>query len=80
MFTHGHTYNVKYTLSQLKSAARSNGADIVLYGHTHVAKTEYDDGLYVMNPGSISHPREGAPSYGVVEISSAGVFLNIIYV
>lgn len=67
-YTHGHTYQVKYGDGALRGAARSAGADIVLYGHTHRPVTDYEDGLYLMNPGSL---RDGA--YGVVDITPQGI-------
>lgn len=77
-FTHGHYYNVKYGLYEGITAARDHKADIFLYGHTHVAQTYYEDGLYIMNPGSISHSMSGRCSYGIIDITSAGVVCNII--
>lgn len=77
-FTHGHTYNVKHSLAHIIFKAKQNKADILIFGHTHTAYTSYDDGLYIMNPGSPSSPREGRPSYGVIDITTAGIFLNII--
>lgn len=77
--THGHKYNVKYSLEMLKDKARSVGASIALYGHTHERFCSYEDGLYIMNPGSVSCPRDGKkPSFGIIEISSAGIMTNII--
>lgn len=75
--THGHTYGVKFSLEELKKAARAAGCRVVLYGHTHIPHTEYDDGLYVMNPGSIGAPREGGATYGVLEIAQNGILMNI---
>ncbi len=72
-FTHGARFGVKGDLNILKLYARKMNADIALYGHTHIAYTEYDDGLYVMNPGSCGKPRSGNPSYGVIDITDAGV-------
>lgn len=77
-YTHGHRQQVKYGLSALLSRARAEKADLVLFGHTHVPYTSYEDGLYVMNPGSLGHPREGGPTYGVVDITPAGIVLNIV--
>ncbi len=78
--THGHRYQVNYTLDVLTQAAREDGCDIALYGHTHVSRTTYDNGIYVMNPGSASCPRDGnPPSYGVLDVSSAGVLTNIVF-
>ena len=49
--THGHIYN-EDKLPPLKKG------DILLHGHTHVAKcTEHEDYVY-MNPGSASIPKE----------------------
>ena len=66
--THGHSELVKHGTQMLYSKAKSAGARIALYGHTHCAVTDYDDGFYAMNPGSI---RDG--SYGVVDITEGGI-------
>ena len=76
-FTHGHTYQAKLTEYDMKSAADSCGATILLYGHTHNAVNYYEDGLYVMNPGSCSG--YGA-SYGIVEILPSGILTNIVHI
>lgn len=73
--THGHRYNVKMGLYTAVMAAREQKADILLFGHTHEALSDYDDGLYILNPGSIS----GYPfTYGVVDISEKGILVNIM--
>ena len=56
------------------SAARENGCRVALYGHTHKGETHYDEGIYVMNPGSPSAPRDGRASYGVIDITEGGIF------
>ncbi len=66
--THGHTYGVKGTDYHLLSAAAGNRADIAVYGHTHTPVTRYEDGIYLMNPGSV---REG--SYGIIDITPQGI-------
>ncbi len=73
---HGHAYEVKYGLTRAVFAAREQRADILLYGHTHQAFTAYEDGLYIMNPGSLS--RAGQPSYGVLDITSQGMVPHVI--
>ena len=79
LYTHGHRFNVKYGLYDLKETARQNGAVIALYGHTHAAYTEYDDGLYVMNPGSPAQPRGGSkPGYGILDLTDAGIVTNLV--
>lgn len=49
---HGHTYNVKNGLTALLNAAHFSGANLVLYGHTHLAKYEEHGDLCVLNPGT----------------------------
>ncbi len=80
LVTHGNGYFVKNGLSQLKNAARSCRADVVLFGHTHVAYEEFDSGMYLMNPGSLSVSRDGAPSYGILDITDKGIMTNIVEV
>ena len=58
--THGHKYHVKISLERLKFAAQANGANIVLYGHTHTPKIIYNDGIMFINPGSVCGNRDGS--------------------
>ncbi len=74
-FSHGYTYNVKYGLWEAISAARAQKADVLLFGHTHIALTDYQDGLYIMNPGSLSG---STGTYGTVDITPAGIVTNIV--
>lgn len=66
--THGHLYNAKSGEANLRAAARKAGADILLYGHTHTPVTAYDDGLYIMNPGTLMMSQ-----YGMVDITPGGI-------
>jgi putative phosphoesterase len=68
--THGHKYSVKSGLGFAIGRARTLGADILLFGHTHEpisytipADDRYEKPLYVFNPGSL---REG--SFGLLTI------------
>lgn len=67
--THGHLYGAKAGLYNLVCAAREEKADILLFGHTHIPITEYDNGLYIMNPGSC-HGYNA--SYGFIDILDDG--------
>lgn len=73
--THGHRYHVYYGLDELKDAARVNGADIALYGHTHCPLLDQSSDVTVLNPGSVSLPRQEGriPSYAIIDIDSDGV-------
>ena len=78
--THGHMLSVKYGIGTILKEAKAQGADIVLFGHTHERFSYYDSdsGIYVLNPGSLSQPRdEKLPSYAVIDIVPSGVVMNI---
>jgi hypothetical protein len=74
-YTHGHIYRVKYSLEEAKSAARQHKADVLLFGHTHVPLTAYENGLYLMNPGSL---QGHGGTYGTLDITPAGIVTNIV--
>lgn len=59
--THGHTYCVNAGYETIRREARARGVDIVIFGHTHRPLIEEKEDLIVLNPGSLSYPRqEGA--------------------
>jgi putative phosphoesterase len=68
--THGHYYYVGSGIEDLKREALARGADVAMFGHTHIPLIEYGDGIVVMNPGSISYPRQEGkrPSYILMDI------------
>ncbi len=72
--THGHGYYVSMDTKKLKQAARARGADIVIYGHTHRPKIDLDDDIMVINPGSLSYPRQPGrrATYIIMEINARG--------
>lgn len=59
--THGHVYGEE-------NLPRLRRGDVFLYGHTHVPVAKKKDDIYIINPGSISIPKENSPnSYAVFE-------------
>ena len=69
--THGHLHNVKYDLGRLLADARAEGADGVLYGHTHAADCHREeDGLWVLNPGSCG---SYGGSVGLIEVENEAI-------
>ena len=71
---HGHRYYVGSGTEDLKETALEKDADVVLYGHTHIPRVEETKELTVLNPGSLSYPRQydKKASYGIVEIGPRG--------
>ena len=74
LLTHGHYYYVSAGLDTLRKEAYSRGMDIVMFGHTHRPLIEYDKELIVINPGSLSYPRQPGrkPSYIMMELDREG--------
>lgn len=81
--THGHAFGVKGGSDELCREACRLGADIVLYGHTHLPSLEYiksgsirgvDRDLTLFNPGALSSLVGG--SFGNLSISEEGALLS----
>ena len=72
--THGHPYPVSLDPEYIREEGAARKADIVMFGHTHKPYFEQKDGLTVLNPGSVSFPRqEGRKgSYMIMEMSDDG--------
>ena len=65
---HGHTLGVSYGTERLETIARQKGCEAALFGHTHQpTHKKCDDGLIVLNPGSVSRPRGSKPSFAILE-------------
>ncbi|MGN1203022.1 MAG: YfcE family phosphodiesterase [Eubacterium sp.] len=69
-FSHGHPFRVKFGYDEIIKEARSVNADICLFGHTHNQYTNYDNGLYIMNPGAVCDSK-----YAMIDIINAGIVL-----
>ena len=72
--THGNLYHVNYGTSVIAEAARKEGCNLVLFGHTHVPLLEYQEDLVLLNPGSLNCPRQGdgRGTYALIEIDHNG--------
>ena len=76
---HGHTLSVKGGLGVLIQAAKQSDCQIALYGHTHIPNIKYEDGLYIVNPGSCSCSRDmEGNSYAVIDVRENGILPSII--
>lgn len=65
--THGHREGVSFTSSgRVPAHAAEQGCRMALFGHTHIVYHEIENGITVVNPGSISLPRMGTASYAVI--------------
>ena len=81
--THGHNYYVSMNYETIKQEARSRDVDIVMCGHTHKPVVDISPDLTLINPGSMSFPRQEGrkPSYIIMELDKAGkVQFSIHYI
>ena len=85
---HGHANVLKYLVNKVRYILfryrldwflptilhEGEGADVIIYGHTHRQMNEWHNGQLLFNPGSVTiSPENGVPlSYGVLKISEAG--------
>ena len=88
LMAHGHTLSVKSGIESAMNHAYESGADVLLYGHTHVPDERYfpegsefcgvvsDRPMYAFNPGSIGSPRDGSPCFGIIEIRNGQILFS----
>ncbi len=72
--THGHYYGVSRGPEKLADEARRRYCDTVFYGHIHRPVWEVVGGVTMLNPGSLTYPRQTGrrPSYMVLECVPTG--------
>ena len=59
--SHGHVYNED-------NLPKLSDGDVFIYGHTHIPKAEKKGSIFIINPGSVTLPKENSPnSYGILE-------------
>ena len=52
---HGHKYGVRGSKGILAARAKELGADMALFGHTHIKFDEELDGVWLLNPSSTGY-------------------------
>ena len=80
--THGHQLGVSYGTRDLKHYALGLDCDIAMYGHTHYPEIDDDGRITLVNPGSLTYPRQPGfkPSYVIAVIDdSSDVSFEVKY-
>ncbi len=76
LFTHGDAFGVKHGWDALAAQADICGADIVVFGHTHVPMNIYlssrDTPLWLFCPGSIGEGQNGRSTFGLLTLTDDG--------
>lgn len=80
LMMHGHTHGVKGGMEAALHYAAQKGADILLFGHTHLPCSEQvsvgEKKICLFNPGSIGKRELFGYSYGVLTIKENGFLLS----
>jgi uncharacterized protein len=75
--THGHLYNVKMTHVPLSYRAEEVGANLVCFGHSHVATSFKEQGIVFINPGSFRLPRSPKEqTYVICEVTDSTIHVR----
>lgn len=74
--THGHRFYVGSGVERLREYAVDNGYDIVMFGHTHMPFLDIGEDVTILNPGSISYPRQDGRkhTFMMIEVDKKGEF------
>lgn len=79
--THGHRYSVKWDYEKLYKKAEEMNVDLLLFGHTHIADIVDRKDYFLVNPGSISDPRDDSDeSYAIIEIDEEKIQPKLCYI
>ena len=70
LLLHGHNYRIYREQTPLFLLAEENQADIVMFGHLHEPIIQTDGRITIVNPGSLTYPRQhgSKPSYVIMNI------------
>ena len=91
LVTHGHNEHVNYSYDNLLYKAAENGCIAAVFGHTHQglvnelpapfgAGGSKSDSIWLVNPGSLTQPRDGSGgSYAVIRTDEDSFTANVVY-
>lgn len=71
LFAHGHTFGVKNGYESYLRYGQRQGYQLLLSGHTHIPCVWEDQGVLLVNPGSVGNGSH--PSYAVLEVAEGAV-------
>ena len=72
--THGHYYYISVGTERLYREGLDRHADVVMFGHTHRPYLEKTEDIVLLNPGSLSYPRQEGRrgTYMIMDIDKYG--------
>lgn len=80
LITHGHMERVDYGTDILSYLAMENNCIAVCFGHTHIPLFKIESDILMLNPGSLTYPRDNTDgSCAVLNLTDKGVDGGIFY-
>lgn len=74
LVVHGHFFGTYFSTRQLIEHAKKMDCSIVFFGHTHTFYDKIENGVHLINPGSLLNNRDrSVPSYAVVVVEDGHV-------
>jgi hypothetical protein len=64
--THGHYYFVALNNERIRQEGLKRQADVVMFGHTHRPFISEEEGITLLNPGSLAFPRQEGRQYSYI--------------
>lgn len=74
---HGNRYHVHFGTEEIERSAKMYDCDVVMFGHTHVPLIKEKKEMLLLNPGSISLPRQSGreKTYIVLRAGEKGMLI-----
>lgn len=82
LLTHGHRQQVYSDFTKLYYLGLENQVDFVFFGHVHIPIVRKEGAITLINPGSLTYPRQSGrvPSYAVMTLDGGEPKIEIKYV
>ena len=71
LLTHGHLFKAKWGVGGLIMEAKASKCDCVCFGHTHTPLNITEDGVTLINPGSIANG-----DYAIININNGKIVVE----
>ncbi|SFE16483.1 hypothetical protein SAMN02910327_00531 [Peptostreptococcaceae bacterium pGA-8] len=77
---HGHLFGLDTDLAKMSYRASELNCIAVCFGHTHIPEYTLTGDIYMINPGSLSLPRDGSNgSYAVITSTEDDFYGAVVY-
>jgi len=79
LLTHGHDYHVKYGYETLAHLSNTKGVNCALFGHTHIPTDVLQDGVRLINPGSLGSAYYKG-TYSIITVNGSDIDNRLMYI